>query len=172
MRAWWRVLIVWLLVLALPVQGAVASAVWRCAPPAPTAAMPWAEVAAEPAMPCHEAATAATAVSGPHARGAHGAHGALGRHGAAHAAVHGDAASAGPQAGDRAEGTGAAGGHGPQGCSACAACAAGCAAHALPARLPPLARLDTTAVPAAEPQLPAPSFITAGPERPPRATLV
>lgn len=135
-----RVIMLWWMVLALPMQGMAAAAMLHCG--AAGAPVP----ASSPQQAHHDGIHHAA----PEADAAHAAH-------AHHAA---DAEGSAPAFGHDA---GHAAGHA---CSACAAC---CVAMGLPAGMPVLATAPaaTTAVTALV--APAPSFLTAGPERPPRS---
>lgn len=186
MRSFWRVLLVWLAALAIPIQGVAAVGMTHC------------QGAPGPAQ--QHGAHAHTHPQGLHSQAgqrhhgdqhlheqAHGDHHAM--NGSAHAAMHDHMAVEAQRAGfDHAgeEGNGAwppgaatpdtsaASSHAgkvsgvDKKCSACAAC---CAAVALPAHVPEVPMLDLVSTPASLTEVDSVSYIASGPERPPRSHL-
>ena len=150
----WRVLLVWLVALALPLQGLAAARLQHCAPSHPAAAM------------VTTAAIAGHSAHADHAQGHAGGHQGgehhdEGHHGSAHGAAPGMSAAEGAQPAQDDGGSGS----GTGSCSACAAC---CAALALFAPGPGLPEsLPDTLVPQ-RPPLESASFFSDGLDRPPR----
>lgn len=136
---WLRVFMVWMLALALPVQGMAAAAMLHCG-------------SAERHAPRQHA----VADGSVHAAG-HGEH----HHPAGHGADHAHAGAPADEPGTTPHANAA--GHA---CSACAAC---CVALALPPAMPVLAMADAAPTGVTVLVAPSPSFLTAGPERPPRS---
>ncbi|MCR5869156.1 hypothetical protein [Aquincola sp. J276] len=148
-----RVIMLWWMVLALPMQGLAATAMLHCG--------------------------AATSGAMAHA-GSHQAHQDV-QHDGLHSGMdhqahenHGYPAAATPDAGGATDGLtpdepppGPAAG--PLYGHACSACAACCVAMGLPAAMPVLASAPAATTAVATLVAPAPSFLTAGPERPPRS---
>ena len=144
---WLRVLMLWMLALALPVQGMAAVAMLHCDHQAPARQAAATDVAQIEAHADHHG----------HVHGLHKGHVHDGE--STGAASQGAVAQASH---DAASHTHAAG----HSCSACAAC---CVALALPPAMPVLATALTAPTSATTLVAPSPSFLTAGPERPPRS---
>lgn len=121
---WLRMFMVWMLALALPMQGMAAAAMRYCG-------------GAEPQPAAHHAAAEVSVHAADHRQHHH---------------------PAGPGA-DHAHAAGHA-------CSACAAC---CVALALPPAMPVPVAVDPAPTAVTALVAPSPSFLTAGPERPPRS---
>jgi hypothetical protein len=153
MSSTWRVLLVWLMACALPLQGLAAARLQHCAPGHPAAVV---------AAQVPPVATAAMVDHATHAD--HGARPAGNHHDGSHDHRHHEhhQADPGAAAADAAQpaqdgGTGS--------CSACAAC---CAAAALFVQAPGLPEtLPDTPVPQRLPLVSA-TFLSDGPDRPPR----
>lgn len=154
-----RVLMLWMLALALPLQGMAAVAMLHCASKAPVRhhAGIQAQAAAAEAAQGGEQAGHGGHVHGLHAGHAHHDQRVTG------AAPDGPMAQASHDASLPASSHAHAAGHS---CSACAAC---CVALALPPAMPVLAAALSAPTTAATLVAPSPSFLTAGPERPPRS---
>jgi hypothetical protein len=140
-----RVLLVWLVVLALPVQGLAAATLMHCMPAHDGH---HAEHADHAAASGTASASASASVLSPGA-----AEGEAHVHAHDHPAQAADAEAGAPPGGEHA-------------CSVCAACCLALALPATVARLPALP-IDPTFWPEAAPALP--SFVPAGLDRPPRS---
>ena len=161
MRFVLRVVLVWLMVVALPVQGFSVAAMLHCGP-----AQGPVSLAAEAARAVE---TGAAAGQAPHHQANATGAAAAPAHAHAHAGPHADAAAADVPA--DAHSPHVAAGDPTTGDHQCSVCAACCLALALPAavvKLQPM-RVDATF---SRPALPAlPSFVPAGLDRPPRPIL-
>jgi hypothetical protein len=142
-RAIWRCLLVWLTVLAMPIQGIAAAGMLHCGP-------------GLPGVPQHPAQTAGPGAMHGHHPGAEGA--------GAHAHHHGAA----QQEAEAPDTPSAFNGQADHHCSACAAC---CLGAALPASMMQLPVPDVSCAPVLAPVVAPASFIAGGPERPPRHPL-
>lgn len=145
MRSFWRSLLVWLMVLALPLQGLAGTAMQHCADQVDrTVQRPVAAAAQHEHGPLVGQVVAAAAADGAH------------HHGAADeleaAALADSQHSSAPEADHQ--------------CSACAAC---CSALGLPSRVVPLTPPRVAATSNALPLLTVDSFVPAGLDRPPRS---
>jgi hypothetical protein len=147
MRLLLRALLVWLMVLAVPVQGLAGTAMQHCAmAPQPGTHRSTAEVAPPDHTPAQSAAD--------------------GAHGHDHGQSHGHAADS--SAAVDAEPVSAAAAQGDHQCSACAAC---CSALGLPTWAAPLSAPTTASAAALLPRVAVDSFVPAGLDRPPRSRL-
>jgi hypothetical protein len=171
-RSFWRVLLVWLTVLAIPVQGVAAARMTHClVSPAP--------------VHQHGAHDALEGHGHPHEQQGHHDHAAVS--GSAHAGAHGHPVPAAAITAEnavvdvaepgRVEAMQATPAASPQNsevagidqtCSVCAAC---CAATALPTHVAELPMPDLVSTPMGLVDVTSISFIASGPERPPRAHL-
>lgn len=138
MRAIWRCLLVWLTVLAMPIQGIAAAGMMHCGPRIP-------------GVPQHHAQAAEPGGLHEHHAGADGAH--AHHHGAAQ------------QGSDAPDAPSAFNGQADHHCSACAAC---CLGAALPASVMQVPVPNLSCAPVLAPAVAPVSFIAGGPERPPR----
>jgi hypothetical protein len=152
LRSW----LVWLMVLAVPLQGLAGTALQHCA----TAAQPSAQQIAQSAQ-----RSTAEVVHADHARAQSSVDGGHGyRHGHGH--VHGPAAdSSGAVATEPASVPAIDGDHQ---CSACAAC---CSSLGLPTWAVPLTAPTTASAAAPLSRVAVDSFVPAGLDRPPRSRL-
>jgi hypothetical protein len=155
MRSWWRFCLVWLMVLAVPMQGMAGVAMQHCARSAgqtdhaAVVEAPHAHTPTQRPVHRHDAADpAAAAQASGHVQGAN--------------SVSTDQAGA---AGGHVKALAAEGGHH---CSACAAC---CAALGMPTWVTPLPLPTVAAATDPLPLVTIQSFVPAGLDRPPRIPL-
>ncbi|WP_425259433.1 hypothetical protein ACPOLB_00995 [Rubrivivax sp. RP6-9] len=143
----WRVLLVWLMACALPLQGLAAVRMQHCAPSHPAVTI------------LQTVATPAHAARADHGPGQGGGHHAGGHHDSVHDAHHAAPDTAPAHGAQPAQdgGTGS--------CSACAAC---CAALALFAQVPGLPASPPDALVPQRAPLESASFFSDGLDRPPR----
>jgi hypothetical protein len=151
MQTLWRAWLVWLMVLAVPLQGLAGTAMQHCATAPPTSQQ---RSSAEAGHAEHTPGLPAAEVV----------------HQLAHAHPHGHAPGAAIDASGRvtAEPTAAPAASGDHHCSACAAC---CSALGLPTRAGPLTVPRTASAAAPLPPVVVDSFVPAGLERPPRSSF-
>lgn len=152
-----RVIMLWWMVLALPMQGVAAAAMLHCG--AAASGAPAYASSQQPAAAEHHGGMHAGADPAQHA---HHAHPAM--------AMPDDAGTTdGLTPDEPLSGQPASHQAGPAAAHACSACAACCVAMGLPTGMPTLVAAPTAPTAVTALVAPAPSFLTAGPERPPRS---